>query len=170
MQSDLSPITVSYVLNAPEETSALAARLARILRARDVILLSGPIGAGKTHFCRALIKALLAETGRDEDVPSPSFTLVQTYLAGALEIWHADLYRLTHPDEVYELGLEEAFTSALCLIEWPERLDGDVPDQALTLKFALDDAANTRLLTIEGDAAGWADRLKPLELDSHNNE
>ena len=90
----------------------------RLLRAGDCVLLEGPIGAGKTHFCRALIRARL---GREEDVPSPTFTLVQTYDAD-VEIWHADLYRLSHPDEALELGLEDAFASAICLVEWPERL------------------------------------------------
>ena len=79
------------VLDDEEDTSRLARVLAQHLRAGDTVLLEGPIGAGKTHFCRALIRARL---GRDEDVPSPTFTLVQTYDAD-VAIWHADLYRLT---------------------------------------------------------------------------
>jgi tRNA threonylcarbamoyl adenosine modification protein YjeE len=111
------------------QTDRLAACLAPHLRAGDTILLSGAIGAGKTAFCRALIRARL---GREEDVPSPTFTLVQTYDAD-VEIWHADLYRLTHPDEARELGLEEAFDQAICLVEWPDRLGSHTPSGAITL-------------------------------------
>jgi tRNA threonylcarbamoyladenosine biosynthesis protein TsaE len=103
------------------------------LRAGDCLLLEGQIGAGKSHFARAFIQARL---GRAEDVPSPTFTLVQSYQAD-VEIWHADLYRLSHPDEVLELGLDEAFDSAICLIEWPDRLGSLLPKGAMRLRFAL---------------------------------
>lgn len=106
--------------------------------AGDCLLLEGQIGAGKSHFARALIRARL---GREEDVPSPTFTLVQTYQAD-VEIWHADLYRLGHPDEVLELGLEAAFDDAICLIEWPDRLGRHLPQGAVRLKLTL--AANGR--------------------------
>ncbi|WER11305.1 tRNA (adenosine(37)-N6)-threonylcarbamoyltransferase complex ATPase subunit type 1 TsaE [Rhodobacter capsulatus] len=128
--------------------------MARILRAGDVLLLDGPIGAGKTHFARALIRARL---GGAEDVPSPTFTLVQVYDADP-EIWHADLYRLTHPDEAVELGLEEAFDAAICLIEWPERLGDLAPENALLLQFSLADAGASRRVLLRG-AAEWAPRL-----------
>ncbi|WP_151718956.1 tRNA (adenosine(37)-N6)-threonylcarbamoyltransferase complex ATPase subunit type 1 TsaE [Gemmobacter serpentinus] len=115
-------------------TSALAARFAARLAPGDVLLLSGQIGAGKTHFARALIRARL---GADIEVPSPSFTLVQTYEDASGDIWHADLYRLAHPDEVIELGLEAAFRDAICLIEWPDRLGSLAPETALHLTFSL---------------------------------
>ncbi len=82
-------------LPTPEATTAFAAALAPRLRAGDALLLEGPIGAGKTHLARALIQARLAAAGRLEDVPSPTYTLVQTYDDGGTEIWHADLYRLS---------------------------------------------------------------------------
>lgn len=121
----------------PDEaaTDRLAKRLAPQLKAGDVLLLSGPIGAGKTHFSRALIRALL---GQDTEVPSPTFTLIQTYEGNGPEIWHADLYRLSHPDEVIELGLEAAFSTAICLIEWPDRLGDLTPANALRLAFSLE--------------------------------
>jgi len=122
-------------LASPEATNRLARRLAPLLGARDVLLLDGQIGAGKTHFARALIQSLQAASGRAEDVPSPTFTLVQTYQAGPLEIWHADLYRLSHPQDVLELGLDEAMQGALCLIEWPDRLGSLRPADALTLSL-----------------------------------
>jgi tRNA threonylcarbamoyladenosine biosynthesis protein TsaE len=126
----------TLALASPAATEALAARLAPHLRAGDVLLLEGPIGAGKTHFARALIGALQRAAGQPaEEVPSPSFTLVQGYAAGDLEIWHADLYRLSDCGELAELGLETAFGTALVLVEWPDRL-GRPPPQALTLRFA----------------------------------
>ncbi len=121
----------------PDETATdtLAARFAGRLKAGDVLLLSGPIGAGKTHFARALIRA---QMGAGIEVPSPTFTLIQTYEGAGPEIWHADLYRLSHPDEVIELGLEAAFSKAICLIEWPDRLGDLRPHHALTLTFIPD--------------------------------
>lgn len=116
-------------------TDRLAIWLAPRLRAGDAVLLNGPIGAGKSHFARALIRARL---GRAEEVPSPTFTLVQVYDDGVTTIWHADLYRLSHPDEVLELGLVEAFDTALCIVEWPERLGPYQPAQALTLTLAIE--------------------------------
>ena len=142
------------ILSATEaDTAKFAARLAPLLRAGDTILLSGQIGAGKSAFSRALIRARL---GRQEDVPSPTFTIVQTYHAEDVEIWHCDLYRLTHPDEALELGLSEAFETAICLIEWPDRLGADSPSGALTLDFSAHDDHHkiTARLPLE-----WADRL-----------
>ena len=126
----MSQKTYSISLPTEGETAALAANLAPLLRVGDCLLLEGPIGAGKTAFSRSLIRARL---GRNEDVPSPTFTLVQTYEHEDGDIWHCDLYRLTHPDEAFELGLDEAFTSAICLIEWPDRLGTDVPENAALL-------------------------------------
>lgn len=121
--------SVTFETTSPHETEALAARLAPGFRAGDTVLMEGPVGAGKSLFVRAVIHAL----GIAEDVPSPTFTLVQTYEAPDFEIWHADLYRLGGPDDVIELGLEEAFAQALCFIEWPDRLGLLTPVQAMRL-------------------------------------
>ncbi|MCC5985803.1 MAG: tRNA (adenosine(37)-N6)-threonylcarbamoyltransferase complex ATPase subunit type 1 TsaE [Rhodobacteraceae bacterium] len=153
---------LALTLPTPETTAALAAWLAPRLRAGDVLLLSGPVGAGKTHFARALIQTLLAAQGAVEDVPSPSFTLVQTYDAGALEVWHVDLYRLSDPSEVWELGLDAALDAALCLIEWPERLGADRPEGALRLDFAPAAQAEARRLTLHGPAARWGGLLAEM--------
>ena len=114
-------------------TSRLGAILAGLLRPGDTVLLNGPIGAGKTHLARSFIQNFI---GRMEDVPSPSFTLVQVYGADGTEIWHADLYRLSHPDEVIELGLVDAFDTAICLIEWPDKLGKMAPKNALTITLS----------------------------------
>ena len=127
---------VTLDLATEADTAALGVRLACVAQAGDVILLSGPIGAGKSHLARAFIRARL---GDNEEVPSPTFTLVQVYGdAGngpGTEIWHADLYRLTHPDEVWELGLDDAFARAICRVEWPDRLGAHAPPGALSLRL-----------------------------------
>jgi len=137
--------TVSIYLPSEEATARLGAWLADRLQAGDCLLLEGSIGAGKSHLARALIRARL---GRMEDVPSPTFTLVQTYQADT-EIWHADLYRLSHPDEVLELGLDEAFDHAICLIEWPDRLGKLAPANALRLSLVPEGEGRRAILTTQ---------------------
>ena len=148
-----SPLTLFLADEAA--TAALGARLARVARAGDVILLSGPIGAGKSHFARAFIRARL---GQGEEVPSPTFTLVQTYGPPGDEIFHADLYRLTHPDEVWELGLDDAFSSAICLVEWPDRLGAHLPADALRLR--LDARGEGRRAVLSGGRASLLQALR----------
>ena len=125
-------MAVDIYLPDPDATDRLARLMARHLRAGDTVLLSGPVGAGKSHFARALIRH---HFGPSQEVPSPSFTLVQTYQNDLVEIWHADLYRLTHPDEVTELGLSDAMTDAICLIEWPDRLGALQPTRPIHLRL-----------------------------------
>ena len=133
--------------------TAFAADLSVCLRSGDTLLLSGPIGAGKSTFARAVIQARL---GRAEDVPSPTFTLVQVYEDDAGDMWHCDLYRLTDSQEVFELGLDEAFETAICLIEWPDRLGDTAPNDALHLTFSAGTRAHR--LDIAGPA-DWPARL-----------
>ncbi|EAQ02995.1 hypothetical protein OB2597_12663 [Pseudooceanicola batsensis HTCC2597] len=149
-----------YLTRSPEETGDLACLVGAGLRPGDTILLDGAVGAGKTHFARCLIQSLLDVP---EDVPSPTYTLVQTYQTGAGEIWHADLYRLSSATEVVELGLEEAFETAVCLIEWPDRLGDLAPAGALCLTFEVAEDGMRRIKA-EGPEA-WAARL-PAETDA----
>jgi len=146
-----SPVTCT--LPSPEETADFAIHIAKALGPGDCLLLEGPIGAGKTHFARHLIQSLMK---MPEDVPSPTFTLVQTYDVSSGELWHADLYRLSSLDEIEELGLTEAFDTAICLVEWPDRLAELTPDHALRLSFVLDkDHIDTRHLTFSWSAPRW---------------
>ena len=138
------------------ETEAIARQLAPLLRAGDVVALNGGVGAGKTAFTRALINAL---PGEPEDVPSPTFTLVQTYARGDIEIWHFDLYRLEDPDEAFELGIEDAFVDAVSLIEWPDRLGPHLPKAHLRVTLTEAENEAMRDITFSGDPA-WAERLK----------
>lgn len=143
---------ITLKLASPDQTCAFARRLARVLRPGDVLLLEGGIGAGKTHFARCAIQSRLAAP---EDVPSPTFTLVQTYPIDAGEIWHADLYRVGGPDELVELGLTEAFESAICLVEWPDRMGDLAPETALRLRFDLCDDDAARHVDLTWDDPRW---------------
>ncbi|MBI6629476.1 tRNA (adenosine(37)-N6)-threonylcarbamoyltransferase complex ATPase subunit type 1 TsaE [Pontibaca salina] len=147
----------TLTFHSPEETAIFATRLAPQLRAGDCLLLDGPVGAGKTHFARHLVQSLLTVP---EDVPSPTYTLVQTYDTAAGPLWHADLYRLTASDEIEELGLIEAFDTAICIIEWPDRLGSLAPRNALCLRFGHDDnLPDTRHIELSWNHSGWADRI-----------
>ena len=148
--------TAQITLTSPEQTAAFAVRLGVCLTAGDTVLLEGSIGAGKTHFARSLIQSRLTAP---EDVPSPTFTLVQTYEADGVEIWHSDLYRLTSPDEVIELGLIDAFDTAICLVEWPDRLGDLTPRDALTLRFTQSDSEDKRVISLTWEDAKWSSRL-----------
>lgn len=153
-----SPKTVS--LETPEATAAFAVALGVALQAGDCLLLNGPIGAGKTHFARHLIQSRLTTP---EDVPSPTFTLIQIYEAEHVEIWHADLYRLSAIDEVEELGLTEAFDNAVCLVEWPEKLGPLTPPDALSLTFHADPATETaRTVDLKWSDPKWTPIIKAL--------
>ncbi|HWA21087.1 MAG TPA: tRNA (adenosine(37)-N6)-threonylcarbamoyltransferase complex ATPase subunit type 1 TsaE [Caulobacterales bacterium] len=129
----------------PASTEALGARLAGVLAPRDVVFLRGQLGAGKTTLARGLIGAW---TGGDEEAPSPTYTLVQTYEGPAGPLWHLDLYRLKSPEEALELGFEEGLDEALMVIEWPERLGVLTP--ADRIEIALIPAGAGRIAEVSG--------------------
>jgi tRNA threonylcarbamoyladenosine biosynthesis protein TsaE len=136
-------------------TEALAAGLASLARLGDAILLQGPLGAGKSAFARAFLRAATGESALE--VPSPSFTLVQSYaLPGGGEAHHFDLYRLDGPAALHELGWEEA-RQAIVLVEWPDRLGPALtPTDALTVTLGFGAGETERLATL----AGWDDRRR----------
>lgn len=146
---------ISITLGSDTETTALGQMIAPRLVPGDVILLEGPIGAGKTHFVRSVVQARLSAVGRNEDVPSPTFTLVQTYDAGDAELWHADLYRLSDPGEVLELGLDEAFETAICFVEWPDRLGEAAPPGAIRIALNQGRHDDERVLTVLEGQDRW---------------
>lgn len=152
----MQPVHPPIPLPDDAATTRLGQALAARVGAGDTLLLQGGLGAGKTHLARALIQALLPVP---EDVPSPSFTLIQTYDGPGFEIWHADLYRLSGQGDLDELGLDHALGHALCLIEWPDRLAAPPPG-ALWVQLGIEGAG--RRAELASDDPGWTDRLKGL--------
>src|SRR5207342_2604840 len=128
-------------------TARLGVAIASGLHAGEAVCLSGPLGAGKSTLARALIRAL---TTPDEDVPSPTFTLVQFYEGARLKVAHFDLYRLTSPDEAYEIGLDEALEDGAAVVEWPERLQGRLPADRLDVEIEFSGDGRAARLTPHG--------------------
>ena len=128
------------------DTERLGACLAPHAAPGDVIGLSGALGSGKTAFARAFIRARLGRSM--EEVPSPTFTLVQLYEHAAGAIWHFDLYRLGEAADAYELGIEDAFSGAISVIEWPEKLGAIMPSDWLDVHLAPGEDEDARLVTI----------------------
>ncbi len=147
--------------NSPQATQNLADALAPLLSVGDVLLLHGVVGAGKTDLARKIIQNRMAKLDLLEDVPSPSFTLVQTYDLGETQFVHIDLYRLSNPDEVYELGIEQAFEEAICLIEWPSRLGEIAPKSALNIEISILGETERAFKFYWSNAADW-DKISAL--------
>jgi tRNA threonylcarbamoyladenosine biosynthesis protein TsaE len=140
-------------LEGEAATAALGARIARGLRVGDVVLLSGELGAGKTALARGILRAL----GVSEHVPSPTFTLVQSYETPSLTVRHLDLYRVDEARELDELGLDEALDDGAVMVEWPERAPGRWPGDALEVSLAMT-GETSREASIKGPAR-WRDIL-----------
>ncbi len=152
-------LLLEQLLPDEEATRALAGRLARLAQGGDVFALYGDLGAGKSVFARAFIHARAHMDGAPaEEVPSPTFTLVQTYAYRSGTIWHFDLYRLGGADEVWELGLEEALAGGITLMEWPDRLGGWLPAGTLGVHLAHGPSAEARVVSLVGPGA-WQMRL-----------
>jgi len=157
-----APRPIALELDCLAATERLAQRLAGLARPGDVFALTGALGTGKTAFARAFVRAL---TASEEEVPSPTFTLVQVYEGRSGPIYHFDLYRVRSEAEAWELGIEEAFAHGISLIEWPERLGALLPKGRLELRFAqVPGAEEARRVELVA-ADGWSERLHALGLD-----
>lgn len=150
----------SLFLKDADATTDLGARIAPELRAGDVLLLEGPIGAGKSHLARAIIQSLLDQP---EDIPSPTYTIMQTYKAQAFDIIHADLYRLGDASELVELDLFDPHQDSVTLIEWPDRLGSDAPKDALWI--SLDAQGDGRHIALRSASDRWADLAQAVSRD-----
>jgi tRNA threonylcarbamoyladenosine biosynthesis protein TsaE len=144
------------ILKDEAATRAAGAALASELRVGDVVLLDGPLGAGKTTFVRGLLEAL----GHDGEVPSPSFAIVQPYGDLALPVWHVDLYRIAHVSEMDELGLDDVLGDGVLVVEWPTHAGpGTWPPTALALSLVAQ-VDGARALTAQ-PGTGWEGRWPP---------
>lgn len=163
----------SLIIDLPDEAATvdLGRALASVVQQADVIALWGNLGAGKTTLARGLIQAGLPG---GEDVPSPTFTLVQTYpwdvAGGDCEIWHFDLYRLEDPSDALELGIEDAFFDHISLIEWPEKLGPYLPDDRLDIRLEqetdpVDRPPKSGRRAVLSGSGDWADRLSDVLAD-----
>ena len=135
-----------FILKSESDTIELAVKIAMQIKKGSIVTLNGDLGTGKTFFCRHIIKCLC---GTDTKVVSPTFNLLQIYQAKNFEIYHFDLYRLKHLEEIYELGIEEALAGHVCLIEWPSIIDNILPQDTISIEMSIIDT-NTRLVKISG--------------------
>ena len=151
------------VVDLPDEaaTAAFAARISELAEVGDVIALKGDLGCGKTSFARSFIRA----RGGAEEVPSPTFTLVQIYELTPAAIWHFDLYRVKSSEEAWELGIEDAFSEGISLIEWPERLGPLLPRRRLEIEFLFGDRPDERRALIDAGES-WRQRLAGISADA----
>ena len=146
-------------LPTASDTAALGVRIASLLQVGDAVCLEGPLGAGKSVLARGLVRAL---TSGDEEVPSPTFTLVQLYDGAAFPVSHLDLYRLKSREEAWELGIDEALITGAVVIEWPQRLEGALPPDRLEIALAPDPSAAEGRLARIGGFGSWTGRVDRL--------
>ena len=143
------------IFDLPDEaaTSRLGAAVAKALKPGEAVCLTGPLGAGKSTLARGLVRAL---TSPDEDVPSPTFTLVQFYAGASFPLAHFDLYRLERAEEAFEIGLDEALEDGAAVIEWPERLGGRLPADRLDIDIVMKGEGRSARLDAHGAWKGRA--------------
>ena len=152
---------VTIELPNENATAALAARIAALAQPGDVIALKGELGAGKTSFARAFIRS----RGGAEEVPSPTFTLVQVYELPGAAIWHFDCYRLRDSEEGWELRIEDAFHEGISLIEWPERLGSLLPERRLEIALLPGGTPEARRARVDA-GPDWAERIAGVAAES----
>ncbi len=160
----LRPAPADHELALPDRaaTRRLAERLAPLLRTGDFIGLGGALGTGKTTLARDVIHTL---SGDACEVPSPTFTLVQTYELGALTLWHFDLFRVDAPEDVFELGFEDALAEGVSLVEWPERLGPLLPPDRLVVTLTQGAEPDARIARLCAHGT-WTERFAALVEDA----
>ena len=153
-------IKYQFSLKNELETGILASQLADVSVTGDVIGLIGDLGVGKTAFARAFINARVG----DVEVPSPTFTIVQVYEFSDINVYHFDLYRIEETEELFELGIEDAFADGISLIEWPDRMDTYLPSDRLDIIFSSVSSENARQVTLVGYGENWINRLVQVSI------
>ena len=160
-RSALMKVPLDLLLPHLTATHRLANAVAPLLQSGDVLTLEGRIGVGKTTFVRALLETL----GCDEEIPSPTFNLLHTYELKSLTFWHFDLFRIDRLADVFELGIEDALESGVCLIEWPKVMTKLIPTEHLAIEF-FRQGEHSRNVSLRGYGK-WKHRLRDVE--SHLN-
>lgn len=142
-----------------EDTKRLAEQFAKCAHKGDIFALYGTLGVGKSCFSRHFIQSVTNAS----DVPSPTFTLVQTYESDNFFIYHYDMYRLKYPEEAFELGVEESFFDAVNLVEWPEKISSILPKNIWKITITVKD--NKRIFLVETDDVRKQKRLEEIVYD-----
>lgn len=135
---------MEWIVKTENETKQVAKIIAPLLQSGDVVALQGTLGVGKTTFTRALVQYL---THEKTDVPSPTFTLLQTYETPDFTLYHFDFYRLKSPQEAYEVGIEDAFEQGVSVIEWPEKIGRLMPKRHKTISFEIMNDGSRKIST-----------------------
>ena len=150
-------MSMEFICKKESDTIDLGKKLSRFARKGDVFALFGTLGMGKSVLSRAFIQNLTAA----DEVPSPTFTLVQTYESDDFDIFHFDLYRIKSPEEIFELGMEEALYEGVCLIEWPEKMGAYLPRNAFIVNIT--PFGSGRKITIDNKDINKQKRLALLD-------
>jgi tRNA threonylcarbamoyladenosine biosynthesis protein TsaE len=155
---------LTFYLEHLKASRAFAGKLVKYLNTGDVVTFEGTLGAGKTEFCRALIHAI----GYHEEVPSPTFSLLQTYEPSLDDfetpaVWHLDLYRLGNSEDVLELGIEDGFDTAITLIEWPDKMGSYLPEEYLKITLSMAEHEGARHIKLTCTDY-WTLKLKDFEV------
>ena len=148
---------ISFHNVTPKKTLVLSTLFSKLLRAADSVLLFGDIGSGKSFFARGVIQNMMINQNiRVQEVPSPTFTIVQTYDLLLPSVWHIDLYRVLDADEIFELDLEDGFETGICLIEWPGKLGDRIPKRNISITFESAELnQDMRTVTVEFNGVVW---------------
>tara|TARA_A100001011_G_C14265599_1_gene824513 strand:- start:418 stop:927 length:510 start_codon:yes stop_codon:yes gene_type:complete len=148
---------ISFYNMTPKKTLGLSRLFARLLRASDSVLLFGEIGSGKSFFARGVIQSMMINQSiRVQEVPSPTFTIVQTYDFLFPSVWHIDLYRISDINEIFELDLEHGLENGICLIEWPGKMSSLTPKRNISITFKSAELNHEmRTIIIELNGVGW---------------